>query len=201
MPGKATGNIQKVLFEAITRAVYLPDLPALCLRRLRKLGVETDEAMVTQALEAGRKMAPEVAMGVIATFTNGWLTSRRLQEAVQPCVFGCADPAADDSLSHDVSCGRLWQLIAEAAPPKSHDAHERLGLVRGRVTHCDREMLARRLAVAIHVHRTARLEPTVQSEISHDAKPEQRNAMFKNIALSAAHKFKVVPSEKFGMRS
>ena len=68
------------------------------------------------------KMAPHTAACAIRTFLNGWSTSRRMCAEVRArCVLGCA---AEDSLRHYASCGRMAALAARvlgAAPRDTAD--------------------------------------------------------------------------------
>ena len=70
-------------------------------------------------------------MYVIKTFTNGWLTTYRMQEVPKlPCIFGCED--CKDDLLHYSCCPSLWTIVGEIGSlpfdPAALSASDRLCL-------------------------------------------------------------------------
>jgi len=57
-----------------------------------------------------KKLGPRVAMGVIKTWANAWVTSHRMHEPLLlPCIFGC--PECRDELDHYLCCDPLWTAV------------------------------------------------------------------------------------------
>lgn len=65
------------------------------------------EALVTCLCNLNRS---HIAMCVLKTWCNGWVTSERMHHDVRPsCIFGC--PGQKDNLQHYVQCCYLWNPI------------------------------------------------------------------------------------------
>ena len=63
----------------------------------------------------GRAMSAHVACCMFKTYTGAWLTSRRLQQEIRPCIFCRAEHG--DQLQHYVHCDLMWLAISNAFVP------------------------------------------------------------------------------------
>ena len=68
------------------------------------------------------KVGMSTMMMVIKSWANAWTTCDRLFEDLRlPCILGCGDVGAKDSLSHYLSCSVFWALLNSACrSPASH---------------------------------------------------------------------------------
>jgi len=119
--GRVKGSLQSKVYKAIHKC-----LPTgwLCLINKRAASFCPDNDPLSDAelksiqsrlCKYGRRHGTHSAMYVIRTITNGWLTTRRMQELPKlPCIFGCVD--CSDDLAHYLCCPTLWTIVGEIGP-------------------------------------------------------------------------------------
>ena len=103
-----------------------------------------------------RKLGKSSMMMVVKSWANAWTTSDRLHEDLRlPCILGCGDVGAKDSLSHYLSCSVFWALLNSAcrSPASQWDVSS-----QAKICLADPEPFdIQRLVVAFRVYHTLKL--------------------------------------------
>ena len=198
----AVPKLQAKLYQFYLSEMYPNDIPGLAARRLTLYGHGVEQRRLDQVLNATKRFAPEVAWAVVLSLLCSWITSRRMQDVTQqPCVFGCwgriSGTVKRDEFSHYLVCPRLAHVIVQAAPGEAGNLSSWLLPPCGTGS-TERNRLARRVAAALHVHRTLRLTKELYTNESLQGRTmRQHLELLVGICKSAAHKFGIARCDKF----
>ena len=185
-------GLQRKLLSAMRRLRYVGGLCSLILCRLNRFDLAASEDEVRQTLSVASRLAPELSHVAVSTLCNGWVTDRRMQEAViQPCLFGCPPNTSHDCLEHYLQCEQLWSRLATVAPPALAPGISRCALCAVGSPPVVVEAKIRRIAAALHAYRSLRLSPELA------VVPRSALAVTKAIT-TAAFKFEINVSGRFG---
>ena len=159
-------KLQSKAYKCILPAVHPGNTSNVIVGRLCRMLPQCELQLksidIAPALEELRRLRKShVAMCILKTWCNGWITSERMHRDVRhTCIFGCR--GEKDNLRHYVSCNRLWNPIFERMRiPQTEDKLRRLAII-GTERNC---VLA--VAIAFTVYHSSRGEtlPIAPSKI------------------------------------
>ena len=114
-------KFQKCLSENLLLRLYPDDLPELVMRRIASHFPALKARLSLESFVDIRNLVltfpSPVCMAIIRTWSNAWITSRRLASAgcvASCCVFGYPD--FPDDLEHYMSCDVLWSEMSLPFP-------------------------------------------------------------------------------------
>ena len=121
---------------------------------------------------------------------------------IATCVFAGRHPALELPAAGGprsfIAGESLGNGAAGAAPPGRNNPRERLGIFAVNVDAGAREGAFRRLAAALHIYRTVRLDTSLCNPVLGRIANEK---ILRQVAVSSAYRFLVAPNTKFGKKA
>eukprot|EP00973_Karenia_brevis_P032260 4447094-Karenia_brevis.AAC.1 len=112
-------GVQRSVYRALVCHIHDLSVHSLLIKRCCKYfpceAINYQRVDWPLVFQIATAMSQHVSCCLFKTLSGAWLTTRRLQSAVKPCLF--CKLACADSLQHIVECDIFWKAISDAFLP------------------------------------------------------------------------------------